>query len=218
MTKEEVDLLLRLISEGNDELYRELKEVVEREAVSHPGTHAGHGYVDMGLSVKWATCNVGADSPGDYGNYYAWGETETKSSYAKDNCETYDKQIDDIGGTSRDVAHAKWGGGWRMPTRAELEELSDEDNCTWEWTTQDGHKGYKVRSKKTGNSIFLPAAGGWEGRWLNYDGGNGYYWSSTPGEGSPWCAMNLSVISSSNHHMYGSLRYHGLTVRPVGEF
>ena len=69
------------------------------------GTSNGHDYVDLGLSVKWATCNVGASSPSDYGDYYAWGETSTKSSYDEDNSKTYGKSMGNIGGNSSyDVA------------------------------------------------------------------------------------------------------------------
>ena len=180
--------------------------------------HMGHAYVDMGLRVKWATCNVGAFNPGDHGNYYAWGETETKQSYTDNNCATWKKEVDDIGGTSRDVAHAEWGGGWRMPTRAELEELSDEDNCTWEWTTQDGHKGYKVRSKKTGNWIFLPAAGCRHGMPL-YAGEWGEYWSSQPYENyTQEDALILRFNSGHRGTIWSRWRWRGQPVRPVGEF
>ena len=116
----------------------------------------GHEYVDLGLSVRWATCNVGANNPEDYGDYYAWGETKTKKEYTEENCETY-KNIGDIKGTSRDVAHVRWGSPWRMPTEEESQELID--NCDWEWTTLNGVEGSKVTSRKNGNSIFLPAAG-----------------------------------------------------------
>ena len=122
------------------------------------GTINGHEYVDLGLSVKWATCNVGADIPEGNGDYYAWGETETTASYEKGNYETWEKEIDDIGGTSRDVAHVKWGGTWRLPTRAECDEL--RKNCTWTWTTQGGHSGYKVTGKNGRASSSPPPAGG----------------------------------------------------------
>ena len=180
------------------------------------GTIAGHEYVDLGLSVKWATCNVGANSPEDYGDYYAWGETSTKSSYDEDNCATYWESIGDIKNTSRDVAHVKWGGSWRMPTRAEFDELCNSDNCTWEWTSQGGHKGYKVTSKKNGNSIFLPAAGDRD-ETLLYDREEiGYYWSSTPDESDTEYAYSLD-FDSSYHYTDWSLRDSGLTVRPVAE-
>ena len=180
-------------------------------------THAGHGYVDMGLSVMWATCNVGADSPGEYGNYYAWGETIVKSNYSSLGCETWQKLVGNIGGTSRDVAHVKWGGSWRMPTKAEFDELLDEDNCTWEWTTLEGHYGYKVKSKKTGNSIFLPAAG-YRSQTLLYGSDKcGYYWSSTVDEGIVFayilCFYRQSIGKTDRYP-----RHDGLMIRPVVEF
>ena len=142
------------------------------------GKHEGHGYVDLGLSVKWATCNVGASKPEDYGNYYAWGETTTKSSYTEENSKTYGKQMNDIKGNSQyDAARANWGGTWRLPTQEELEELNNK--CTWKWTTQNGVKGFKLTSKTNGNSIFFPAAGYCQGTKIYNIGGYGYYWSST---------------------------------------
>ena len=180
------------------------------------GTHQSHEYVDLGLSVKWATCNVGGSKPSDYGDYYAWGETSTKSSYDEDNCETLRKEIGDIKGTSRDVAHVKWGGSWRMPTKAEFDELLDSDNCTWTWTTLGGHKGYKVTSRKNGNSIFIPAAGGRYGTSLYRREEYGCYWSSTPYESNTRRAYSLD-FHSSYHSTDWSGRYFGYTVRPVAE-
>ena len=184
------------------------------------GTIAGHKYVDLGLSVKWATCNVGASSPEDYGDYYAWGETSTKSSYDEGNCATYGKSIGDIGGTSRDVARVKWGSPWRMPTKAEFDELLNTANCTWEWTTLNGKKGYKVTSRKNGNSIFLPAAGWRDGTSLNDTDTWGGCWSSTPVGGDTLHAYSLLYFYSSDHDHYADwdARFDGRTVRPVAEF
>ena len=174
-----------------------------------------HGYVDLGLSVKWATCNVGASSPSDYGDYYAWGDTSTKSSYDTDNSKTYGKSMGNIGGNSSyDVARAKWGGSWRLPTGAELEELKTK--CTWTWTTQGGHNGYKVTSKTNGKSIFLPAAGYRLGTSSNYVGDGGYYWSSTPDESNAYSAFYLR-FDSSNHLTEWCGRLYGFSVRPVVE-
>lgn len=100
--------------------------------------------IDLGLSVKWARCNVGTDTSEGYGNYYAWGETTTKSTYIEDNSATYGLSISQlqsqgyIDGSGNltpqhDAARANWGGTWRMPTKTELEEL--ENKCTWTWTT-----------------------------------------------------------------------------------
>jgi hypothetical protein len=182
------------------------------------GTHEGHEWVDLGLSVKWATCNVGASTPGDYGNYYAWGETRPKSEYWSDNCSSYGKTWSDIGGdSSRDAATANWGGSWRMPTNGEFREL--EDNCTWTWTTQNGHKGYRVTGKN-GQSIFLPAAGYRDRGTLYYDGGYGYYWSSAPDEGSTDRADRANGLYFYEGFLFvdwGYYRRNGHNVRPVLE-
>ena len=181
---------------------------------------AGHAYVDLGLSVKWATCNVGADSPSDYGNYYAWGETTTKSTYTKDNSKTWGKDAynRDIGGdASLDAARANWGGTWRLPTKSEFTELIN--NCTWTWTTQGGHNGYKVTSKKKGyedRSIFLPAAGWRYGSSLSNAGEYGFYWSSSPYGSNSLYARCLNFYSSSHSTRWG-YRSHGFSVRPVSE-
>ena len=157
-----------------------------------------HEYVDLGLSVKWATCNVGATQPEESGNRFAWGETESKSRYDLTNYKFYlsgsyedcdllfSKYItDDTLGIvdnkttldlEDDVAHVKWGGSWRMPTEAEQKEL--RESCTWTWTTEEGVHGYRVTSNKPGftdKSIFLPT---------NYNVAPyyfGYYWSSSLG-------------------------------------
>ena len=183
---------------------------------THRRLLAGNEYVDLGLSVKWATCNVGANSPEDYGDYYAWGETSTKSSYDDDNYETCDKDIGDIGSTSRDVARVKWGGSWRMPTRTEFKELLNKDNCTWEWTTLNGREGYKVTSRKNGNSIFFPAAGYRNGTSLNLREEYGFYWSSTLWESDTQNAYSLYLCSSYHITLWVG-RNCGLTVRPVAE-
>ena len=172
----------------------------------------GHEYVDLGLSVKWATCNVGANKPEDYGNYYAWGETSTKSSYTESNSKTYGKQMNDIKGNSQyDAARANWGGTWRLPTKAELEEL--ENKCTWTWTTQNGVKGCKVTGPN-GNSIFLPAAGDRDGPSLYNAGGSGDYWSSTPDDSD--YAYRLG-FGSGGQLVFWRNRYRGRSVRPVSE-
>ena len=122
----------------------------------------GHEFVDLGLRTKWATCNVGANEPHEYGNYYAWGETTTKNSYTEANSKTLGKSVsdmncDDIGGyESYDAATANWGKGCRMPSRLDMKEL--EERCTWTWTTENDVNGFKVTGPN-GNSIFLPAAG-----------------------------------------------------------
>ena len=180
------------------------------------GTHAGREWVDLGLSVKWATCNVGASSPTGYGNYYAWGETCTKSSYDEDNCKTWDRSMSDIrGNSSYDAARANWGGSWRLPTKAECKELLN--NCNCQWTTQNGVKGMRFTSKRNGNSIFFPAAGWREGASTHSAGKEGYYWSSTPSESITQYAYYLYFNSEGSAITNWFYRSRGRTVRPVVE-
>ena len=192
----------------------------------------GHEYVDLGLSVKWATCNVGATKPEEYGDYFAWGETQPKSNYdwstykycngsyntltKYNNSSSYgtvdNKTTLDL---SDDAARANWGGSWRMPTDAELTELREQ--CTWTWTTQNGVYGYKVTSKKSGytnKSIFLPAAGYRYDSSRYYAGSSGYYWSSSLYTDNPNRAWDVYFSSDSVYRNY-NFRSYGFSVRPV---
>ena len=184
----------------------------------------GHEWVDLGLSVKWATCNVGANSPEDYGGYYAWGETKTKSNYAWSNC--FDC-LDDSGdswnvykidgktklepNSGHDTARENWGGSWRMPTEKELKELSDK--CIWKWTTKSGYNGYVVTGPN-GNSIFLPAAGSCYGTSSNYVGEDGDYWSATLSSSDSNEVPDL-YFNVNGHGMVHGSRRGGRSVRPV---
>ena len=191
------------------------------------GTLNGYDWVDLGLSVKWATKNVGADRPSDYGDYFAWGETETKSSYYWSNCfDCLDSTGDSwgtykIGGQTRiapssghDTARENWGGTWRMPTNAEFEELLKK--CTWTWTSQGGHKGYKVTGPN-GNSIFLPAAGRRYGTGTRYVGEEGEYWSSmlNSSNSSTACILNFDSSYPIEYIYSAGYRSCGRSVRPV---
>ena len=182
---------------------------------SATGTIAGYGYVDMGLSVKWATCNVGASSPEGYGSYFAWGETTTKETYTVENSKTYRESYGDISGNSAyDAARANWGSTWRMPKEVECQELID--NCEWTWTTYNGKKGYKVVSNKNNNSIFLPAAGGRFGSSLGNVGELGIYWSSMPDENDKCKAYSLDFGYDFKAVAWSSRR-DGHPIRPVSE-
>lgn len=193
--------------------YNEVDSLVAYAYVSG-GDYAGHEYVDLGLSVKWATCNVGASSPSDYGDYYAWGEVSPKSSYTSENSAAYGKTMGDISGDSRyDAARFNWGGTWRMPTKSELTEL--KTRCTWTWTTMNGKNGYKITGSN-GNSIFLPAAGFRDGTSLGNDGSGGDYWSSSPDESTTNYAYILDFYLS-HFYLHYSYRYYGRSVRPVTE-
>lgn len=187
----------------------------------------GHEWVDLGLSVNWAACNVGANKPEEYGGLYAWGENNTKSNYSWSNC--FDCQ-DDNGdswkvykygsktkiapSSGHDTARQNWGGTWRMPTEAECQELVNE--CEWQWTSKGGHNGYVVTGPN-GNSIFLPAAGFRDGSTTIKAGEIGCYWSSK---------LDVSDSSYSNVSRYLifwdatkdvslQFRYFGQSIRPV---
>lgn len=175
----------------------------------------GHEYVDLGLPsrLKWATCNVGASTPAGPGNYYAWGETTTKSEYSESSSITYKKSFYNISGNSYyDAARANWGSTWRLPTRAELQELVDK--CTWKWRTRDQSNGYEVTGSN-GQSIFIPAAGRRYMSSLYNAGEGGYYWGSSPDENSTEGSYLLSL--SDGYKVPCSYRYFGFSVRPVSE-
>ena len=186
----------------------------------------GYEYVNLGLSVRWATCNVGATSPEEYGDYFAWGETSTKETYDSDNCPTYGLStsqlksqgyIDSEGNLTPqyDAATANWGGDWKMPTYDELNEL--RNRCTWTWTTLNGVDGCEVTGPN-GNSIFLPAAGSRNGSSLNYAGSSGCYWSSEPNSAFKNNAYRLYFNGDDgNVNMSDFYRNYGYSVRPVIE-
>jgi len=199
------------------------------------GVCAGHKWVDLGLpsGLKWATCNIGASEPSDYGDYFAWSETSPKSEYgtvmkyrkwgfltsvlskyclSKDG---YDWRgegspdnktcLDD----ADDAARSNWGAGWRMPTKAEFCEL--RTNCRFERTVLDGINGHMVYSKKNDNCIFLPAAGFREYSSLDKAGVHGYYWSSSLGDSSN------HAFGLWNARLFNFDRGCGFPVRPVIE-
>ena len=186
--------------------------------------------VDLGLSVKWAAYNVGATKPEEYGGYYAWGEIEEKEDYSWETYKWCNGSYDTMtkyctnsnNGTvdnktvldpEDDVAHVKWGGDWRMPTKAEQDEL--RNNCTWAWATQNGVNGYKVTGPN-GNSIFLPAAGYRYGTDV-YDGGDyGRYWSGSLNSYYSFDAFNLYFYDYNfDWNLYN--RSFGRSVRPVSK-
>ena len=174
----------------------------------------GHEYVDLGLpsGLLWATCNVGANSPEEYGNYYAWGETETKSEYTQANSVTYGRQMNDITGNAQfDAATANWGDGWRMPTTDEQFELMCY--CDVELTSINGVDGWKLTSNKNGNYIFLPLTGFISEELLTREGWMGHFWSSTPTNSELARQLDINDIGEFSFSRYG--RCYGLTIRPV---
>ena len=185
----------------------------------------GRVFVDLGLpsGLKWASCNVGAESPEEYGDYFAWGETSTKSDYTISNSITYGLSISELESrgiidasgnltAAYDAATVNWGGNWRMPTLDEIEELISE--CTWIWTTQSGVYGRKVTGPN-GNSIFLPAAGYRDYESLNGASDVGYYWFATSDSSSNY-ACRLCFYSDFYYWSYDT-RSCGQAVRPVSE-
>ena len=216
------------------------------------GTENGHDYVDIGLpsGTKWATANVGASKPQDYGNYYAWGqvtpsETSYWSTYLDGNISSISdcgtdkdalKGVTDIAGTQYDAAKANWGGKWRMPTKAQQDELRDQ--CYWVWTDNYNNsnvKGYIVYKAKTSSDkgvkiyedetpsssyslsdahIFLPAAGYCLYGDLRYAGSCGIYWSSSLSTDYPYYAWHGGFSSGSVGDSY-DCRFYVRSVRAV---
>ena len=200
------------------------------------------GCVDLGLSVCWASCNLGASKPTEYGGYYQWAGTKDVSDTGIyldwSNC-PYHTGSDRYSGWTKyntiesygtvdnktvldpmdDAASVALGGKWRMPTDEEWTELRNTDNCSWTWTTIDGVNGYKVQSKKSGytdNWIFLPAAGYREDSDFYNVGSDGYYWSSSLNTDYPYAAWYVDFGSDYVRRSYYN-RYDGHSVRPVSE-
>lgn len=203
---------------GTNKYYGDIKTFTTKGTAT-TGTLNGHAWVDLGLpdGTKWATCNVGASTPEGYGDYYAWGETATKSTYSPSTWLYYNVNLGaDIAGTQYDVAHVKWGSTWKMPSNAQVMTLIN--NCSHVWTTLNGVKGMKFTGPN-GNSIFLPAAGikgmgPLDVPYYSEVGTDGYYWQSTDDElsnGNTW----LHFVSSQVSGLAGSGGEKGCTIRPV---
>ena len=179
------------------------------------------GAVDLGLpsGIKWASCNIGATKPEEYGDYYAWGEIVEKDDYDSDSYLYYKENEgwifigDNIGRTEYDVARTRWGGSWRMPTMEEMQELID--NCAWTWTLYNGIKGQKITGSN-GNCIFLPAVG-YRLSANHYGlGGSGDYWTSTLIESYDSDAYHL-YFDSNGAIKSQDYRFRGHAVRPVAD-
>lgn len=204
-----------------------------------------HSYVDLGLpsGTLWATCNIGANNPEEYGDYFAWGETKgynsgktdfdydaykwckgsysnTLTKYCTDSSSGYNGFTDDKTelDLEDDAAYVNWGASWRMPSFEQMVELIDDAYTNYEWTSLNGVEGYKITSKANGNSIFLPAAGLREDSFLLGDTQWGGYWSRTLDSDDPSDAKGLGLYSSDGSYGIGtnhSYRHYGHSVRPV---
>lgn len=211
---------------GDSDGTQEDDEVSTKE--EYTGTIAGYHYVDLGLSVKWATKNIGAKNFTDYGDFFAWGEVYTKSDFdwntykwskgTKSMLTKYNesqsygivdnkKQLE----TSDDVAYVKWGSKWRMPTLAEMQELKDK--CKIKWCSINNCSGLKITGPN-GNYIFLPAAGNYSGMSLNSQSTYGSYWTSSLDKN---CSAYFLGFYANDFRIRGDTRYYGHTVRPVCE-
>ena len=221
--------IVRSVDNGTESAASALERILERlDELKEAATKADdEEYVDLGLSVKWAKCNLGAEQPSDYGDYYAWAETEPKADYSwetykwmpsgKDDPEFVTKYNNTDGKTildaEDDAATVKLGSPWRMPTKEEFQELLDR--CATTYVARDGVNGLKV-SAPNGKSIFLPAAGCYDGSRLEHVGVAGLYRSSSLGApaGYAWSMLsNLNVDYSILTLEYGAL--YGFSVRPV---
>ena len=184
--------------------------------------------VDLGLSVKWAQCNIGAAAPEEFGNYYAWGETDIKEKYIWDtykHCNGTSTSLtkycsyESFGHVDSkmqleqhdDVATATLGDGWRLPTIVEYEELMNK--CTWVWTTQNGVNGYKVTGRN-GKSIFLPAAGYRYNSMLYSENSYALYWLNSLNDAGCYYAQCAVFYENNLQHNF-KMRFYGLTVRAV---
>lgn len=192
-------------------------------------------YVNLGLNVVWATCNLGAENREDVGDYFAWGAIEKTNEYSWASYKYCNGSSSSLTKYSTpqygwqgywdyyqtlleqdDAAYVTYGEGWRVPTIEDFNELID--NCTWRWTILNGVSGYKISSKKPGYNdryIFLPAAGYKDGSSVDFIGIDGYYWTNKNYSDRPYVANDLH-FNSNSILIKGDNRCLGMLIRPVG--
>ena len=230
-----INSLIAAVNSGNADTAAALAQIIQKleelkekignggGGVTPPTPQPTDEYVDLDLpsGLKWATKNLGASKPSDYGDYYAWGETNTKEKYTlgkykweKDGHYTKYKDKDKkiILEPKDDAATAKLGAPWRMPTSEDIKELCS--NCTWTWTKQDGTGGFEVKGKN-GNSIFLPAAGYRRDLGTLDTGKKGYYWSASREMGNAAEFTRSLYFDLNSQYEFYHLRWFGFTIRPV---
>lgn len=215
-------------SDGNTKEDDENSRIDQNEQIPTP--YEEHICVDFGLSVHWASCNVGAHLPEEFGDYYAWGEISTKEKYTEDNYKWFDTTKNKESGCypltkynsddnygyvdnksvlddADDVATVKWGKGWRIPTYKEWNELRKK--CSWKWVCLRDVYGYQVTSPINNNSIFLPVAGEGSAQYRE-----GHYWASTIKDGN--CANSIDFDNHAKQlDYYAGWRMCGYSVRPI---
>lgn len=225
-----LDVLLEYEGEDKHYSYKLSEALTMKKGTEYSFTFSfdpynGHPYVDLGLpsNLKWATCNVGANNPEDYGLYFAWGET---TGYTAEQVMAGERVFDESSYTveydnfyltlEQDAAHVNMGGIWRMPTEAEFQELID--NCTVTWTNNyngTGVAGYVLTSKENDNSLFFPAAGQCNGSAFSRVGLTCYYWSSSIE--SYYDAFGYYLDKGGDYYSWNYARLRGLSVRGVCE-
>ena len=202
-----------VVTYGEQKTFTTVKDIYAPD-----GNIGGYEYVDLGLpsGLKWATHNVGANAPEKYGNYFSWGEISPKNEY--NTSSTMGVQMTDFSGNPQyDAATSNWGDTWRMPTKAEMEELMTL--CEWNSVQKDGVVGVKVTGPN-GNCLFLPAAGHAYGPWIYFVDYGCYYWSSSPYDSSENIFayfLSYDVYTGFYEGMAHSERLYGLPIRPVSE-
>jgi uncharacterized protein YukE len=196
---------------GEEVTFKTLEEIID------DGTSInGYEYVDLGLpsGLKWATHNIGASNPYELGDYFAWGEINTKAEFTEMNCTSYGLNMQDIAGDPQyDAARANWGATWKVPSKKDFEELMNE--CTWEWMVING-KGCKKVTGPNGNYIILPITGYQYGTSF-YMEDFGYYWTSTPISTYEQFSYDFFFDEEYNLSMGFDERCYGQAIRPVSE-
>lgn len=204
-----------LISVENQYTFTMLSRNVSLLAQFEPISFLAADAVDLGVSVKWASWNVGASAPEEYGGLYGWADPTGEIRTTEFNDYPSETPPANISGTEYDIARTQWGDGWRLPTQTEFQELVD--NCTWEWTTVNGINGRRATGAN-GNSVFFPAAASRTGEDVSSQvGQRGCYWTGTLYASNSNFAYYFYFYSSNQYADRNNRRYFGYSVRPVIE-
>lgn len=183
--------------------------------MANENINLSYDIVDLGLSVCWATCNIGAKTPFESGEYFAWGETTTKVSYKRQNYSFYvdeNEGMKNCYGKECDVANKLLGDDWRLPTKEEVEELFD--NCDAQSKVTEGINGILFTSRINNNQIFFPTSGYYDGRSISSKNNQGAYWTSTQSLEEDTNAVSF-FVNDRAFNFWENNREKGLTIRPV---